>query len=290
MKKFIVILGVIAVSFSSIFVLMSSASGFVMAFYRMAFSAIAMIPIALIKDFGVIKKMTGKEWLLSVLSGVFLGAHFALYFTSLSYTSVTACTCLIDMEAVFVPVIMSVFFRARQGFKRWIAIAVALGGALVLTFSRSGAEGFGMLGNILALLAGLSVSVYTVLGNICRRDISTAVYTAIVYTSASVTALIACLCTGESIFDVTGGDILAGLALAGVCTLLGHSVFSWGLKYESPVFISTVKLLEPVFATALAVIIIKGERLPGLQTFIGAALVIAGTVFYSLCREKSRHK
>lgn len=285
MKKIIVILGVAAVSFSSIFVKFSDAPGIVMAFYRMGFSALITVPVALFKDRNRIRSLSKKHFALSALSGILLGLHFAFFFTALSYTSVTACTCLIDMEAVLVPIIMFIFMKEHQGLKKWLSIAVALSGALILTFS----DGIGnstFTGNMLALCAGIVVSVYTVLGNICRRDMTTSLYTAIVYLFASVTTFITALFMKENVFSYSAKNVILGLALAVVCTLLGHSVFSWGLKYERPSFISVSKLLEPVFATVLALILIKGETFPKPVTVAGAVLVIGGTILFSVFDKK----
>lgn len=290
MKKVIVLLGVVAVSFSSIFVKFATAPGIVMAFYRMAFSALMMLPVALVKDREAIKTLKPKYWGLSALSGVFLGAHFALFFTGLSYTSVTACTCLIDLEAILVPLIMFIIFKQRQGATGWLAIAIALGGAFALTFAGGVGEGGGLGGNLLSLLAGISVSIYTVMGNVCRKGMTTSLYTAVVYTSATVTTLVASLVMGENVVAYPVKNALLGLALAVVCTLLGHSVFSWGLKYEKASFVSTVKLLEPVFATLLALVLFPKEGLPNWVTILGALLVISGAVLYTVQDVKSKAK
>ena len=108
---------------------------------------------------------------------------------------------------------------------------------------------------------------------------STTAYTLLVYFSAAVTVLVILLCTGTPVFGYGPVNWLAALGMAMFCTLLGHSVFSWGLKYESAAFISTAKLLEPVFAGVLGVILF-GE-IPKLQVILGACVVILGVYVYS---------
>ena len=68
--------------------------------------------------------------------------------------------------------------------------------------------------------------------------------------------------------------------MAVFCTLLGHSVFSWGLKYLPASFVSTAKLLEPVFASVWGLLLFR-ER-PTLPVLAGGAVVILGIVLY--CR------
>ena len=63
------------------------------------------------------------------------------------------------------------------------------------------------------------------------------------------------------------------------CNLLGHSVFSWGLKYLPASFISTVKLLEPVISALWGLLIFR--EVPGLSVVLGGALTIFGIALYS---------
>ena len=74
--------------------------------------------------------------------------------------------------------------------------------------------------------------------------------------------------------------LAAGLGLAVFCTLLGHSVFSWGLKYEKASYISTVKFLEPVFASVWGILFLR--EVPSLATVLGGAVILGGVVMYSL--------
>ena len=66
--------------------------------------------------------------------------------------------------------------------------------------------------------------------------------------------------------------------MAVFCNLLGHSVFSWGLKYLPASFISTVKLLEPVFASVWALFLFS--ETPGLLVLLGGTVVILGIALY----------
>ena len=69
------------------------------------------------------------------------------------------------------------------------------------------------------------------------------------------------------------------LGMAVFCTLMGHSVYSWGLKYLPASFIATAKLVEPVFAAVWGLILFR-ER-PALLVVAGGAVVILGIALYS---------
>ena len=72
---------------------------------------------------------------------------------------------------------------------------------------------------------------------------------------------------------------MVGLLLAVFSTLLGHSIFSWCLKYFSPSFVSASKLCEPVAASLFAVLLF-GEIPAGLQV-AGGLVTVGGVLLYS---------
>ena len=91
--------------------------------------------------------------------------------------------------------------------------------------------------------------------------------------------LAAALPSGTPLAGYGPGIGLTALGMAVCCTLLGHNVFSWGLKYLPPAFIATVKLMEPVFASVWGLLLF-GER-PGWLTVAGGAAVLLGVGLYA---------
>ena len=123
------------------------------------------------------------------------------------------------------------------------------------------------------------MAVYTMIGKVCRQRISTTVYTLFVYAAAAVTVLVLLLAGGTPVFGYAPRNLWAAAGLAVFCTLLGHSVFSWGLKFESASFIATIKLLEPVFSSVFAFFLF-GE-VPAWLTVLGGVVVILGVYLYA---------
>ena len=87
-------IGVISVSTSAILVKVSTAPSGVIAFYRMFFSVLFMLPVFLIKYVPELRLITRRDWIFSIAAGVFLAFHFILWFESLNYTSVASSTVL----------------------------------------------------------------------------------------------------------------------------------------------------------------------------------------------------
>lgn len=277
MKRLIVLLGVAGVSLSALLVRWSTAPSLILALYRMVFAAALMTPAAL--RGGSLSGLTRRELLLSLLSGAFLGLHFACYFEALNRTSIASAVVLVDTEVLFVALASALILKKKLSPRAWLAVLTAFGGgALVALADRSGGTG-ALTGDLIALAGAACVSVYTMLGAVCRERLSTMAYTYLVYLSASGTLLGIALVTGTPLLGYGPVNLLTGLGLAVFCTLLGHSVFSWGLKYLPPAFISTVKLLEPVFS-ALYGLFLFAER-PGGLVILGGALILLGIGLYS---------
>ena len=279
-RRLVVLLGVAGVSLSAVFVRWSTAPSVVLAFYRMALSALLLLPAALVRR-KAFRALGRREVALSLLSGVFLGAHFTCYFESLRWTSIASAVVLVDTSVLFVALASVLLFQKRLGGRAWLAVALAFGGSVIVALADGAGTGGGdaLRGNLFALAGSACVAVYTMLGSVCRRTLSTLVYTCLVYASAAGTVLAASLAGGQPLAGWGGVNLLTGLGMAVCCTLLGHSVFSWGLRYLPPAFISTATLLEPVLAAVWGLLLF-GER-PGLAVALGGGVILLGLTLYA---------
>ena len=125
----------------------------------------------------------------------------------------------------------------------------------------------------------VAVAVYTLIGRIVREELSTTVYTYLVYCACAASLLPVCALQGYHLFDYGLSAPIVGLLLAIFSTILGHSIFSWCLKFFSPAFVSASKLLEPVVAAVFAAFLF-GE-IPAPMMVFGGVLILAGVLYYS---------
>ena len=276
-----IIVGVIGISMSSIFVKYSTAPSAVTAAYRLIWTILLMAPVS----FGSreirreLLHLDRKNLWLSVLSGVFLAFHFTLWFESLRHTSVASSTTIVCTEVIWVSLGYALFLKGRMHFRAVLAIAVTLVGSVLIALADSSTGGAHLYGDLLSLLAAVAVAAYVLLGRIVRETVSTTVYTFVVYASCAAVLLCFCLIQGNPLFGYGISGIVVGLLLAVFSTILGHSIFSWCLKYFSPSFVSASKLCEPVVAAILAGFLF-GESPAALQ-LLGGAMILAGVFYYS---------
>ena len=280
-----IVVGVMGISLSSIFVKFSQAPSSVTAIWRLMWTMAFLAPVVMGKRpvrrelFQTPKKLL---WL-SILSGLFLAIHFVLWFESLQHTSVASSTTIVCTEVIWVCLGFCLFLKGKITRKAIAAIAVTLLGSVLIACSDSG-SGRQLYGDILALLAAIAVAVYTLIGRIAREKLSTTVYTYLVYSACAVALTATCLVQGANLLAYGWNAVIVGALLAIFPTILGHSIFSWCLKYFSPAFVSASKLCEPVVAAALAGFLF-GE-LPGAVQILGGILILGGVLWYSRLEAK----
>ena len=275
-----IVLGVIGISLSSIFVKFSTAPAAVTAAWRLLWTVALMTPVVWGRG-AVRRELLGVKWplaALSALSGMFLAIHFVFWFESLNRTSVASSTTIVCTEVIWVCLGWWLFMGGRVPGKALAAIGVTVVGSVVIAFADSGSRGH-LSGDILALLAAVAVAGYTLIGRAVRSDTSTTVYTYLVYTVCALVLVLTCSFQGQALLGHGSSPIWVGLALAVFSTILGHSIFSWCLKYFSPAFVSASKLCEPVGAAALAALIFG--QIPSAMQLLGGALILGGLVWYS---------
>lgn len=275
-----IVVGILGISLSSIFVKYSAAPSAVTAAFRLLWTVLFLTPVVLgrapVRE--ELKGISGKLALLSICSGVFLAIHFVLWFESLTHTSVASSTTIVCTEVIWVSLGFCLFLKGKLSGKAILAIAVTLTGSVLIAYADSG-TGAQLYGDILALLAAVAVAVYTLIGRVVRKRISTTVYTYIVYTACAAILVITCLVQGYRLFDYGISAVIVGFLLALFSTILGHSIFSWCLKYFSPSFVSASKLCEPVVAAVFAGFLF-GE-IPTVLQLLGSVLIIGGVLYYS---------
>jgi drug/metabolite transporter (DMT)-like permease len=283
-------LGILAVSTASLLIRYAQSAGvpsLVIAAYRLALASLVLAPFALWRHASELRAFSRRQWLLVLTSGIFLGAHFAAWITSLAYTSVASSVVLVSSSPLFVALIAALALREK--LSRWVmaGLLLTLAGAIVVGLSdvcapagcpswQSFVQGSAFAGDVLALLGALALAVYLVAGRALRATVSLTSYIFATYTTA---ALVLCLVLWLARLPVAGYSRPAYLwltLLALVPQLLGHSSFNWALKYLPATFVSVTILGEPAGSIVLAALLL-GE-VPTIASLGGCLLILAGIV------------
>ena len=281
-----IVIGILGISMSAILVRFSDAPSAVTAAWRLSWTVLLQTPVVFGKaqfrrELLAVDKKTA---LLSAVSGVFLAFHFFLWFESLRHTTVASSTIIVCTEVIWVSLGFCLFLKGKLSVRAAAAIAVAFGGSILIALADSGMGGSHLYGDFLSLLAAIAVAVYMLIGRIVRSGASTTVYTYLVYTACAAVLLLMCLVQGQSLVAYGVNTVVIGLLLALFSTILGHSIFSWCLKYFTPSFVSASKLCEPVVSAAMAAFLF-GE-IPGALQLAGGALILGSVFYYARLEDK----
>ena len=283
----VIVVGIVGISLSAIFVRYSTAPSALLAAWRLLWSVILMTPLVL--GSGSVRrelwKADKKSALLSGCSGIFLAIHFILWFDALKKTSVASAATLVCTEVIWVSLGFCLFLKGKIGKKAALAIGITLLGSVLIALADSGAGEGHLEGDVLAVLAAVASAVYMLFGRSAQKKLSTTVYTYLVYGSCALVLLVICGIQGMGLTGSGANPVIVGFLLALFSTILGHTIFSWALKFYSPSFVSACKLLEPVGAGVLAVFLF-GE-IPAPAALLGAVLILGGVWYYSRIEKKA---
>ncbi len=267
--------GLIAVSLSAIFIRLADAPGVVVAAGRMLLASLLLLPWTV----RALRKtpLTRKNAPYAVLAGLLLGAHFATWISSLSYTSVAASTSLGTTTPVWVALSSWIFLGVAPPFMALLGMLVAILGGALIGFGDAG-EGMSsapLLGNTLALTGAAAAAAYLLLGRAAQnRGLSLQAYVGVAYGIAALSLLPLPFVFGYSYTGYEPPTYFWVLLLALLPQLVGHTAYNYAVKHMDPAAVATVILLEPIGASLLALLIFA--EVPPPLTLLGALVLLSG--------------
>lgn len=273
-----IIIGVISVALSAIFVKLATADAGVIAFYRMFFSVLLMLPVFLMKYKWEISIFKRRDWVFSTIAGILLAFHFIFWFESLNYTSVASSTVLVTLQPIFAFAGTYFFFKERISVKTILSAVIAILGSIIISWGDFQINGSALFGDVLALIGCAFITAYLLFGQDVRKRISIITYTFVVYSISTITLLFYVLIKGESLGPHPATDWFWFIMLALIPNLLGHTLFNWAIKWVSTNVISIAILLEPVGASILAYYVFH-ETLSTSQ-ITGGIIVLMGVLLF----------
>jgi len=258
--------------------LAAEAPGLAVSFWRMVFSLILCLPLLYLER-GQIKYLTKKELLICALSGFFLALHFATWLSAINLTTVAAAASLVTTAPIWVAIINAVLFRKKPTKIVIISLISTIAGSVIIAFGGGNEASLGNLdGNILALFGAISVAGYLIAGNYVRKTVGPGIYVTITFAIATIFLAIFTFALRVPFTPYAPNTFLAIFAMAFFCSIGGHVVFSWLVKYHGAMFISLAVLSEPILASIYAFFLF--DETPPLATILGGAMIIAGLAYY----------
>ena len=266
--------GVMSVSLASIFIRLADAPPLTVAAYRMCIATVIVGVTAGIAGRGGFAAVRRSDVPLLAGSGVFLAAHFALWITSLSHTSVASSVLLVTTTPVFVAMAAHLYSPDKIGRLTVLAVVVSLAGGAIVAGGDWVEGERRLLGDALALTGAVAVGGYLLVGRRVRGRIPTLPYVTIVYAVAAVVLLAAAIASGAPMLGLPAESYFWMAMAALIPQAVGHSLLNWALGYWPAVNVTLAVRAEPVLATLLAIPVL-GE-IPPWTVLPGGVLLLLG--------------
>lgn len=273
----LMLIGIVAISFSSIFIKWSSAPVSVQGMYRLLFTSLLMLPFARPYS-GAAFALRSKDWLLLVVSGAMLALHFLLWMGSLKFTSVASSTMIMALEPVFIMLGAYLLYKEKSSMAAIAGLAIAIFGVVFIGWGDIGLSSDNLKGDLLSIGGTAAVAAHLLIGQKLVARMPSYLYSLIVFIAAVIVFAVYNLLAGIPFFDYPPREWGIYVLLAVVPTVFGHILFNWLLQYTSATTVSMNILGEPVGASILAFLLL-GEQLTILQ-WSGGVLVMGGLAVY----------
>ncbi len=276
---FLLGLGVFTFSWAAILIKLCDAPPLAIATYRMGIASVILAPAILGPRRQILLALGKRDLYLSLLSGVLLGLHFAVWVTSLEYTSVASSVILVTLNPIFVAVLGFFLIKEKMSLRLTVCVLTAVSGALLIGASDWGGGARTLYGDVLALLGSLAISGNLIIGREVRQRIDLLPYIFITYSTAALVLLAMGLAWGTAFFPFPAFTYMLFVLLALGPTLVGHTSVNWALKFLPAALLAVIILGEPVGATLIAYFLL--DEVPTVIRLIGGALILAG-IYFSL--------
>ena len=240
----------------------------VISFWRMLLGAIVLHIYAFSSN--KFRPLSSENHFKTVLAGVLLGIHFALFYGAISLlpnniTNATVFGTLAPLFALFI----EIYFGRKFDKYLFVGLFIVLLGSATMFIYNFSFDSNLTKGNILAILCSVCFAFVFILSDYIRQKDSALTFSRLIFFyAASILGLIAFF-KEISLFEITLNQFQFLLFLGIVPTIIGHSVFYYLVKYLSPTVVASIPLGEPFIASTIAWFIFPGQILNGYIIFGG---------------------
>ena len=281
--------------FSALFAKLINQPPVVITFGRVFFSSVFLF--ALIKCNKLNLKLDmKKDYLLMIISGIMLAAHWFCFIQSIQVSTVAIGTITFSTFPLFVSFLEPVFFKEKIRIRTVICSLIMMTGVLIIARIDHNRESNRIIIGIFrrvptgtrfpsGIIAGLVSSLTYAVLSLLNRYFSAKYKSEIIVFYEQATAAIVLLPFLFAVqIMITKNDLFL-LALLGVIfTAVAHGLFIRGLRYVKVSTAGIISGLEAVYAIMLASVILR--EIPAINEVLGGLIVILTAGYMTLFREK----
>jgi drug/metabolite transporter (DMT)-like permease len=262
------------IAFAPIFVRMADVGPVAIGFWRVTFAVPALLVWFALERRPSGAQVQAADRRLLLLAGACFAGDLAIWHLSIALTTVANATLFANVSPIFVALVSWLVFGQRFTRLYLAGVALAFAGVGILMGRSVEVGETHLLGDALGLLTALFYGSYFLVVAHLRARLTTAT---IMLGSAVATAVILlpiAILAGETILPatLTGWAVLIGLGL--ISHAGGQSLIAYALAHLPATFSALALLLQPVFAAALAWVLLGEPQ--GPVEIAGAVVILAG--------------
>lgn len=266
-------IGVLALSFSAMFVRWANAPGPITAFYRLFFSIFLLFPF-LLPRIRQNPDIQSRSILFPILAGVFTACDLALWTSSLSYTTAANATLLGNTAPLWVALGTWLILKQSLTTIFWRGLLITLiGAALIMGTDFILHPRFG-IGDLMATFTGFFYGGYYLITEKSRAHFDSVTHIWFVGIGASIALFVINTILQNPFAGYDRSTWLVFLSSAVVSQLIGYMALAYALGHLPASIVAPTMVLQPV-VTAILAIPLLGE-IPTIWQGIGGAIALVG--------------
>lgn len=270
--KLFLLIGVLSFAFGAILIRYSDAPSIAIAFYRLFFAASIMGLIS-VSNKVRLQKLDIKDFSILVFNGFVLATHFALWISSLKYTTIAASVVLVDTSPFFATIFAYTFLKEKVERKHVLGIILCFIGTVLILGADLSLE-TNLYGDLLALIGGVLAGFYFFVGRKMRPKMEFLPYVTYVYSFSAFFLFFYMIIFNVSFFGYTVNDYIIFFLLAAGPSCLGHNSYNYSLKYLKASTVSATVYGEALGSTILAIILFN--EIPSPLLVLGGISIMVG--------------
>ncbi len=279
MHQFALFLSVFMLSTAPVLVKFLTLEPLVILVWRLLFVCILLLPFA----YKSLKSLTISSVKQVFLVSIVLTVHFWLWFKGIALLNVSVVAVIFASNPIFTAIFGYLILREPFKKRYFLAIAMSIIGIYYAFLSQGNAE-LSVTGTSYILVGSSLYSLYMVLSKRCRKEMNNGLYTFTLNLGAFILGLVMFLLTTtfsetsfSSLYNINIFSYQMLFLLALMPSVLGHTLMIYSVPFFNLNFISCLKLLSPLSASALGIYFFGDEL--SRELIIGFILVCTGVLF-----------
>ncbi len=280
MLYIIMTIGVISAGSAVVFIKAGTMDPIFLAAYRQLIAALITLPLFIRDAKSRDKAITLKDLSPSFLPGIFLGLHFITWIMGARMIPGGHGSLLVTMSPVFMPFLMYFMVGEKITLLEVIGSCLAIGGVIFLGIKDSGYSTEYLKGDATVITSMILLVLYLALGKRNRKKAPLWFYMVPVYLVGGILCLLTGFIRGGDPLPATVNDYISLFGLAVVCTVIGHTIYNYGMRKMRGQVVSLINLAQIIAATILSFLFL-GEVPPG-YFYPAAVIILSGPVIVIL--------